>query len=87
MTELADSVSTIFAEFYYWVTIVMMFLIHVGFATYEVGAGRRKNLQHILIKNVMVIPVVTVTFFFFGGTGPAPRAVARRTGRTGYDDI
>ncbi len=25
-----------------------------------------KNLQHVLIKNIMVIPVVTVTFFFFG---------------------
>ena len=58
--------NTIFTEFYYWVTVVMMFLIHVGFATYEVGVGRRKNLQHILVKNVMLIPVVTVTFFLFG---------------------
>jgi len=66
MTDLTDSLNVIFTEFYYWVTVVMMFLIHVGFATYEVGVGRRKNLQHILIKNVMLIPVVTVTFFFFG---------------------
>jgi ammonium transporter, Amt family len=66
MTDLTDSLNVIFTEFYYWVTIVFMFLIHVGFAAYEVGIARRKNLQHVLIKNVMVIPIVTVTFFFFG---------------------
>ena len=66
MTDNLGSLEVIFTEFYYWVTVVMMFLIHVGFAAYEAGIGRRKNLQHILIKNVMVIPVVTVTFFFFG---------------------
>ena len=33
---------------------------------YEVGASRRKNHLHTLMKNVMVIPLVTVTFFLFG---------------------
>lgn len=66
MSDLTQSLNVLFSEFYYWVTVVMMFLIHVGFATYEVGVSRRKNLQHILIKNIMVIPVVTVTFFLFG---------------------
>lgn len=27
----------------------------------EVGVARRKNLQHTLLKNIMVIPLVTVT--------------------------
>ena len=66
MSDLTDSLNVLFTEFYYWVTVVFMFLIHAGFATYEVGIARRKNLQHVLIKNVMVIPIVTVTFFFFG---------------------
>jgi Amt family ammonium transporter len=66
MSDLTDSLNVLFTEFYYWVTVVFMFLIHVGFATYEVGVARRKNLQHILVKNIMVIPVVTVTFFLFG---------------------
>lgn len=66
MSDLTDSLNVLFTEFYYWVTVVFMFLIHVGFAVYETGIARRKNLQHVLIKNVMVIPVVTVTFFFFG---------------------
>ena len=43
-----------------------MFLIHVGFCMYEVGASRRKNHLHTLMKNIMIIPLVTVTFFFFG---------------------
>lgn len=61
-----NALTTIFTEFYYWVTVVLMFLIHVGFCMYEVGASRRKNHMHTLMKNVMIIPLVTVTFFFFG---------------------
>ena len=56
----------IFTEFYYWATIPLMFLIHVGFCMYEVGASRQKNMMHTLMKNTMLIPLVTVTFFFFG---------------------
>ena len=43
-----------------------MFLIHVGFCMYEVGASRRRNHMHTLMKNTMLIPLVTITFFFFG---------------------
>ena len=56
----------IFTEFYYWVTVVFMFFIHVGFCMYEVGATRHKNHMHTLMKNTMIIPLVTVTFFLFG---------------------
>ena len=60
------ALTTIFIEFYFWVAIVIMFLIHVGFCMYEVGAARRRNHRHTLMKNTMLIPLVTVTFFFFG---------------------
>lgn len=60
------ALTIIFTEFYYWVTVVFMFLIHVGFCMYEVGASRQKNHMHTLMKNTMVIPLVTITFFFFG---------------------
>jgi Amt family ammonium transporter len=56
----------IFTEYYYWSTVVFMFLIHVGFCMYEVGASRHKNHMHTLMKNTMIIPLVTITFFFFG---------------------
>ena len=61
-----NALTTIFTEFYYWVTIVFMFLIHVGFCTYEVGVSRRRNHIKTLMKNAMAIPLVTVTFYFFG---------------------
>lgn len=60
------ALTVIFTEFYYWATIPLMFLIHVGFCMYEVGASRRKNMMHTLMKNTMLIPLVTITFYFFG---------------------
>jgi len=61
-----SALSVIFTEFYYWVTVVLMFLIHVGFCMYEVGVSRHKNHLHTLMKNTMLIPLVTITWFFFG---------------------
>ena len=60
------ALTIIFTEFYYWITVALMFLIHVGFCMYEVGASRHKNHMHTLMKNSMLIPLVTVTWFFFG---------------------
>ncbi len=66
MDDQLTALVIIFTEFYYWLTVVIMFLIHVGFCMYEVGASRRKNHVHTLMKNTMLIPLVTITFFFFG---------------------
>ena len=60
------ALTVMFVEFYYWITVPLMFLIHVGFCMYEVGASRRKNHLHTVMKNTMLIPLVTITFFFFG---------------------
>ncbi len=60
------AITTIFTEFYYWITVALMFLIHIGFCMYEVGASRVKNHMHTLMKNSMLIPLVTITWFFFG---------------------
>ena len=67
MTDQLGALTTIFTEFYYWVTVVLMFLIHVGFCMYEVGASRYKHHQHTLMKNTMLIPLVTVTWFYLVG--------------------
>ena len=67
MTDQLGALTTIFTEFYYWVTVVLMFLIHVGFCMYEVGASRYKHHQHTLMKNTMLIPLVTVTWFSLVG--------------------
>ena len=47
------ALTVIFTEFYYWVTVVLMFLIHVGFCLYEVGVSREKNKLNTLMKNSM----------------------------------
>lgn len=66
MQDQLQSLTILFTEFYYWVTIVFMFLIHVGFATYEIAVVRPKNMQRTLMKTFVIIPLVTITFFFFG---------------------
>ena len=60
------ALTVIFTEFYYWLTVALMFLIHVGFCLYEVAVSRHRNMMHTLLKNTMLIPLVTVTFYLFG---------------------
>ena len=52
-------------QFYFW-TVVLMWLIHVGFMAYEAGAARRKNVMSTAMKNILTIAVVTPTFYYFG---------------------
>jgi ammonia channel protein AmtB len=52
-------------QFYFW-TVVLMWLIHVGFMTYEAGAVRRKNVMATALKNILTIAAVTPTFYYFG---------------------
>jgi ammonia channel protein AmtB len=66
MNNELTALRTFFQEFYYFVCIVLMFFIHVGFCLYEVGVSREKNKMHTLLKNAMLIPLITITFFFFG---------------------
>lgn len=58
--------SAILAETFYFWTVVVMWLIHVGFMAYEGGASRRKNLMSTAMKNILTIAVVTPTFYYFG---------------------
>jgi ammonia channel protein AmtB len=58
--------SQILAEQFYFYTVVIMWLIHVGFMAYEGGASRRKNLMSTAMKNILTIAVVTPSFYYFG---------------------
>lgn len=60
-----DALTIVFTEFYYWVTVVMMFLIHVGLLAYEFGATRPKNLSQTLIRHTLGLALVTITWFIF----------------------
>jgi ammonia channel protein AmtB len=58
--------SAILAEQFYFWTVVLMWLIHVGFMAYEAGIARRKNVLATALKNILTIAAVTPTFYFFG---------------------
>jgi Amt family ammonium transporter len=58
--------SAILAETFYFWTVVVMWLIHVGFMAYEAGAARRKNIMSTAMKNILTIAVVTPSFYYFG---------------------
>ena len=58
--------SAILAEYFYFFTVVIMWLIHVGFMTYESGSVRRKNVMATAMKNMLTIAVVTPTMYYVG---------------------
>ena len=60
------SIDTVFVENYYFVTVVFMWLLHVGFMSYEAGVSRRKNVMATAMKNIMTIAVVTPAFYYAG---------------------
>jgi ammonium transporter, Amt family len=67
--ELAKQVSQdskVLAEQYYFFTVALMWLIHVGFMAYESGVARRKNMMSTAMKNILTIAVVTPAFYYFG---------------------
>src|SRR3954454_18687288 len=69
LQSLSDKVtldSQILGESFYFWTVVVMWLIHAGFMSYEAGAARRKNVMSTAIKNILTIAVVTPTFLYFG---------------------
>jgi ammonium transporter, Amt family len=58
--------SVILGEQFYFFTVVLMWLIHAGFMSYETGIARKKNAIMTAMKNILTIAVVTPTFYYFG---------------------
>jgi ammonia channel protein AmtB len=58
--------SAILGEQFYFFTVVLMWLIHAGFMSYEAGVARRKNVMTTAMKNILTIAVVTPTFYYLG---------------------
>ena len=54
------------SEVYYYWAAVFMLLIHVGFLAYEGGASRAKNVLATMVKNLLTLSVVGLSFYFFG---------------------
>lgn len=51
-----------------WILIatVLVFVMHLGFATLEAGFVRKKNVANILFKNVMIIAIGLITYYIVG---------------------
>ncbi len=51
-----------------WILIatVLVFIMHLGFASLEAGLVRKKNTVNILFKNVMIISIGLLTYFVLG---------------------
>lgn len=45
---------------------VLVFLMHLGFASLEAGFVQRKNTVNILFKNAMIIAIGLLTYYFVG---------------------
>ena len=58
--------SAVLSEQFYFFTVILMWLIHAGFMSYEAGVARRKNVMTTAMKNILTIAVVTPTFYYLG---------------------
>ncbi len=64
--ESQEFLATFVSESYYYWASVFMLLIHVGFLAYEGGASRAKNVLATMVKNLLTLSIIGLTFFFFG---------------------
>lgn len=67
--EVEDALASMAAvnnEFFYWVSIALMMLIHAGFLAYEIGASRSKNVLATAMKNLLAFATIVASFFFVG---------------------
>src|SRR5919197_788773 len=58
--------SAVLGEQFYYFTVILMWLIHAGFMSYEAGVPRRTNVMATAMKNILTIAVVTPSFYYFG---------------------
>ena len=77
MTELKFMVDNL------WILIsaLLVFIMHLGFSTLEVGLTRQKNTVNVLFKNMFIISIGLITYALVGFntcllyTSPSPRDV------------
>ncbi|EAP78255.1 ammonium transporter [Roseovarius nubinhibens] len=62
----AAATGSIFSETFYYLTIPLMVLIHVGFLAYEMGASRSKNALASGIKNILAFAMIVPFFYYVG---------------------
>ena len=68
MSELIPSNTALFTVNNIWmlVSTILVFIMHLGFASLEVGLTRAKNTVNILFKNVSIISIGIITYTLCG---------------------
>jgi len=63
---LANEAKFIANNMWLLVATVLVFIMHLGFATLEAGFVQKKNVVNILFKNGMIIAIGLLTYYFIG---------------------
>ena len=68
MSELNPSNTALFTVNNIWmlVSTILVFIMHLGFASLEAGLTRAKNTVNILFKNVSIISIGIITYTMCG---------------------
>jgi len=66
LSAAATSNSFTISNLWILMATVMVFIMHLGFSTLEAGFVRRKNVINILYKNMMIIAIGLLTYWFVG---------------------
>ncbi|MFK7936892.1 MAG: ammonium transporter [Saprospiraceae bacterium] len=68
MNETITAADALFTANNLWILVatVMVFIMHLGFATLEAGFVQKKNVVNILFKNAMIIAIGLLTYYAVG---------------------
>lgn len=68
MNETITAADAVFTTNNLWILVatVMVFIMHLGFATLEAGFVQKKNVINILFKNAMIIAIGLLTYYAIG---------------------
>ena len=64
--EAANEAKFIANNLWMLVATVLVFIMHLGFATLESGFVRRKNVVNILFKNIMIVSIGLLSYYTIG---------------------
>jgi len=64
--EAANAAKFLANNIWMMMATVLVFIMHLGFATLEAGFVQRKNVVNILFKNVMIVSIGLLTYYFVG---------------------
>ena len=62
----AENANFVANNLWMMMSTVLVFIMHLGFAALESGFVQRKNVINILFKNIMIVSIGLITYYFIG---------------------